>query len=172
MNAHTHTHTPHARFAIISKHGGIYLDTDVEPVHNMDPLIDYIGAFLVCDTPSTETNIILKSCELRERVANAMLGFPPGHYLPVTQYQKVVEASWKRIRAGKLGINVEETGPALWNRVALTVKPENVTFVGTQTFQPCKRKRRLRWTCKASDYANSTDVFGMHKFEFSWAKYR
>jgi hypothetical protein len=109
----------------------VYLDTDVDPVHNMDPLIDYIGPFLVCDTPSTEEHILLDTCSVQERVANAMIGFPPGHYLLVKQLKLVVEKSWARINAGKFGINAHETGPNLWNQVSLTVKPQNVTFIGT-----------------------------------------
>jgi len=152
------------RWTILERFGGVYLDADVDPVRNMNVLLEYFGPFVVCDTESSESHINMDSC--KTRVANAIIGLPANHDLVYATFIKVVEASWLRIFEGKLKINVAVSGPAAFSDDAKALK--NVTFLGRQTFQPCWGKGKQKQLCTHTDFTSRSDVFGVHLFKFSW----
>lgn len=63
----------YARFYILYKFGGLYFDTDVQVINNMDDIVER-GPFMGCENLATGTNVASVAPGLG-------LGVPPGHSL-------------------------------------------------------------------------------------------
>lgn len=99
-----------ARLEILLEHGGIYLDVDMEPRRNLEPLLERVDAFLAWETDDVWLN-------------NAIMGCTPGHPFfarLVHQLPASVVAGGKRWRP-----NVS-TGPQFitreWRRAGFDVE--------------------------------------------------
>lgn len=86
-----------ARYEILLRYGGVYLDTDMECVRPLEPAIAGLEAFL--------------GLERRDLMGNAILGCVAGHPWMVG----VVEALPEAVRQNWL--TLEQTGPAFLTRV-------------------------------------------------------
>lgn len=68
-----------ARYEILYRLGGVYIDTDVEPIKNIEPIIGGLDAFI--------------GREDRKIVCNAIIGVIPG-YPMLKEVVRDIEASW------------------------------------------------------------------------------
>ncbi len=102
------------RYEILSRHGGVYLDTDVECRRPLDPLLEGVSAFAAWEAP--------------HRVGTAVLGSAPGHPAFVDAAREARET------AGLGPDSAFSTGPGFLT-VVLAEHPD-VTIFDSSLFYP------------------------------------
>jgi mannosyltransferase OCH1-like enzyme len=124
------------RYEICARHGGVYIDTDFEPLRPIEPILAGVRSF--------------QADELEDRPCNALLGCVADDPF----YQKVVESLPASIRRG--GDIVETTGPAFLKRVI-------ADFFGPhrrRVDDPAPGVEGRRWRITSSD--GSRSLHGFH----------
>jgi hypothetical protein len=159
------------RYHIMLRYGGVYLDTDVLAVHDFTSLLsDFNSTFTVCQTPwiepVSETEITgVTDCE---SIINAIIAAPPQHAALKCAADKSLAYTMERISDSSFNnaYDVLGTGPACWTSC---VKQENnVEVLPSWTFLPCSFFSR--GACKAEDYTQLPNVFGVHEWTWSWGR--
>lgn len=130
-----------ARFAILASIGGVYIDTDVECLRSLDPLLKGVQAFAGWET--------------EHRLGTAVLGGGPGHPL----FEEL--AAFAQVTAGRSINNVESTGPGLLTLMAAD-RP-NVTRFERELFYP------YRWDERHRRDESFPDSYAVHHWSLSWA---
>jgi mannosyltransferase OCH1-like enzyme len=124
------------RYEICARYGGVYIDTDFEPLRPIEPILAGIRSF--------------QADELDDRPCNAILGCVAGDPF----YRKVVESLPASIRRG--GDIVETTGPAFIKRVI-------ADYLGPQrkcVDDPAPGVEGRRWRVASAD--GSRSLHGFH----------
>jgi mannosyltransferase OCH1-like enzyme len=130
------------RYEILNRHGGVYVDTDVECLRSLEPLVENASAFAAYARPGL--------------IGSAVVGAVPGH-------PAIAETlSMVRERAGS-GSQVEATGP-----VALTSVLRNapdVEIFGRETFYPLDY-----WEIPFADAQGDVvaDAYAIHHWHATW----
>lgn len=130
------------RYTILLRHGGVYVDTDVECRRSFDSLLRGVRAFAALEVPG--------------RIGTAVLGAAPGH--PV--YEQALEG----IRA-RLGTGISSphaTGPYYLSEVIEAVG--GVTVFEAGVFYP------YLWTEPERAGEAFPDAYAVHHWAASWMK--
>lgn len=150
-----------ARYYILSKFGGLYLDTDIDPVH---PLPSYLAdqSFAVCAEYHTDNS----SCK---RVGNAVIGVRLDHR---NILKSVAESALKNSRkmlkhyGGAYKGFYRSTGPLHLSKTILS----NISvfrIVDSKHFFPCSWTKKH--SCEKNSFQDDDDIIGMHRWDHSWA---
>jgi inositol phosphorylceramide mannosyltransferase catalytic subunit len=130
-----------ARYSILARFGGVYIDTDVECRRPIDPLLDGVGAFAAWET--------------EHRLGTAVLGAAPGQPL----FEDLAEFS---LLTSTMSIdNVESTGPGLLTLLA--ADHPAVTRFDRELFYP------YRWDEREHRDEAFPDAYAVHHWSLSWA---
>jgi mannosyltransferase OCH1-like enzyme len=130
------------RYAILGRYGGVYVDTDVECLRSLEPLIEDASAFAAYARPGL--------------IGSAVVGAVPMHPAIVRTFEVVSQ------RAGS-GSQVEATGP-----IALTgvlKDAADVRLFGRETFYPLDY-----WEIPFADAAGDVvaDAYAIHHWHATW----
>lgn len=143
--ARTRTHSELSnlmRYEILSRHGGVYVDTDVECLRGLDPLLQGVEAFA--------------ALEREGRVGNAVLGAVPEHPAFVRA------ARLARRTLGRGAHSVDANGPYLMSLI-LEQEP-SVTIFGAHLFYP------YRWDEPERRHEAFPDAYMVHHWAKSWGE--
>jgi mannosyltransferase OCH1-like enzyme len=124
------------RYEILAKHGGIYIDSDFEPLRPIEPILKGVASF--------------QADELDDRPCNAILGCVAGDPF----YTAVLKAIPDSIQRG--GDIVATTGPGLLKRVIADFLGEGRRKVD----DPATGVEQRRWRIESSDGLRS--IHGFH----------
>ncbi|HTA96332.1 MAG TPA: glycosyltransferase [Solirubrobacteraceae bacterium] len=130
------------RYEVLRRFGGIYVDTDVECLQSLEPLLCGVDAFA--------------ALEGEGRVGNAILGSTPGHRAFVRAAQLA------RRTLGTGAHSVDANGPYLLSLI-LEQEP-SVTIFGAHLFYP------YRWDEPERRHEAFPDAYMVHHWAKSWAE--
>jgi hypothetical protein len=128
------------RYELLSRYGGVYVDTDVECLRPLTPLLRGIDAFAALEGPG--------------RVGTAVLGSIAGH---------PAFARAARIARGTLGLgahSADANGPYFFSLIL--EQERNVAILGQQQFYP------YRWNEPARRHEAFPDAYAVHHWAGSW----
>lgn len=130
------------RYEILYRFGGVYVDTDVECLRPIEPLVAEASAFAAYARPNV--------------IGSAVLGAVPGH----PAIGRVLEAVCTG--AGS-GAQVEATGPVALTRILQHA--EDVELFGSDTFYPLDY-----WEIpfRGEDVTDVGDAFAIHHWHATW----
>jgi glycosyl transferase-like sugar-binding protein len=129
------------RYEILRRHGGVYVDTDVESLRPIDPLLDGASAFAGWEGP--------------ESVGTAILGAVPGHPL-------FEDAAREALPNAGLGANSPEaTGPRFFTLVVADHR--NVRLFDSKLFYP------FNWEELNRRGESFPEAYAVHHWRLSWA---
>jgi LPS sulfotransferase NodH len=134
-----------ARYEIVCRYGGVYLDTDMECLQSLEPLLTDVEAFIASEEP-----------DKLEPLATVILGATPGH--PWLQ-----DAIAKLPRAVATGFgNLHQTGPVFITSV--TAERPDVTIFPERFFRH-DRRLPVRETYAVHHGVQSWGDAGLAKYE-------
>ena len=134
-----------ARYEILYRFGGIYVDTDMECLRSLEPLLQGVEAFIASEDPDSMTHLNV-----------AILGATPGH-------PWLAELIARLPRAFEIGWGIQnETGPVFVR--SLTVGRPDVTVFPERLFQHVERTP-YEETYAVHHSAHSWREVGRTKFE-------
>ena len=128
------------RYEVLRRHGGVYVDTDVECRRPIEPLLRGIDAFAVLELPG--------------RVGTAVLGAVPGH----TVFERAAREARRTLGLGEH--SADANGPYFLSLV-LEQQP-GVAILGADTFYP------FRWNQPERRNGQFPDAYGVHHFSETW----
>ncbi len=147
----------------VMTHGGIYLDTDVELLKPLDPLLRH-SAFI-----SYQTDARFKDKPgADEWVNSAVFGAEPGHWFPTEVYQALMSSAggWKDQGAW--------TGPGVATEVlrrhGLMPPQDAPATVRDVTVLPRRAFHPYHWSQDPSEAEITEDTFGIHHWAGSWTE--
>jgi glycosyl transferase-like sugar-binding protein len=139
--ARSHSETSNSmRYEILRRHGGVYVDTDVDCQRSIEPLLAGVEAFAAWESP--------------HRLGNAVLGAVPGH--PVFE----LAALESRLTLGTSIHSVESTGPGFLTLIAAD-RPL-LTVFDTGLFYP------FRWDEDERRNDSFPGAYAVHHWAKSW----
>jgi mannosyltransferase OCH1-like enzyme len=141
-----------ARYEILLRHGGIYLDTDFECYRNIEPLLAGLDAFLAC-----EDDVL---------VCGAIVGATPNNPL-IRELVERLPASYEAFPEMEPRAQSERCGPRFVTRVyqelqARSVEPHRLHVYPQEYFFP-----HLWWERERSG-EHSPEAYARHYWEASW----
>jgi hypothetical protein len=128
-----------ARYEVLRRHGGVYVDTDMECLRPLDPLLEGVRVFAAYEVPG--------------RLCNAVLGTIPGHPA-MEQLVRLVD------RTSGTGHFPSSTGPPLVTQVLETIP--DVTLFGPERFYP------YLWDEPQGNAGSYPDAYAVHHWAMSW----
>jgi mannosyltransferase OCH1-like enzyme len=128
------------RYEILARYGGVYVDSDFEPLRPIEPILAGVNSF--------------QADELDDRPCNAILGCVPGDPF----YAAVVAAIPDSIRRG--GDIVATTGPGLLKRVMADYLGEGRRKI----HDPAPGVEQRRWRVESVDGQRSIHGFAWSVF--------
>jgi len=129
-----------ARYEVLLRHGGIYVDTDIEPLRPLAPLLD-AGAFAAYE----DSNYI----------AIGVMGCTPGHPLFAEMIRRIPE---NMLKGGSVNM---QTGPMLFTRIIHSANWDGLRLYPPKTFYP--------YSWKEDDPGiYPEDTFLVHHWASSW----
>ena len=128
------------RYEVLSRFGGVYVDTDVECRRNLEQLLAGVQAFAALELPG--------------RVGTAVLGGVPGHAAFVRA------ARLARQTVGLGPHSADATGPYLMTLIA--EQEPDVTIFGAETFYP------YLWDEPERAGRDFPDAYAVHHWSTSW----
>jgi hypothetical protein len=134
-----------ARYEIVQRFGGVYLDTDFECLKSIEPLLDGVEAFIASEDPDSLGHLNV-----------AILGATPGHPWMaelIARLPRAMETGWG---------NQHQAGPVFAR--SLTVGRPDVTVFSERLFQHVERAP-LPETYAVHHPADSWSEAGKAKFE-------
>jgi len=148
------------RLAVLYKYGGVYLDTDMRPIRDILPLINYFAEAdgIICH----EEVFFIK---LFPYMTNAFIACRPGSRLVGNALQLILSTDVTR---KNIGVNFL-TGPGLFGRsLNLGFEDEIIVCLPTPFFYPIswRRSRRVK-LAELSPQAKS-NCFAQHLWFKSW----
>jgi inositol phosphorylceramide mannosyltransferase catalytic subunit len=129
------------RYEILRRYGGIYVDTDVECLRPLEPLLRGVNAFAALETEG--------------RVGNAILGAVPGH----RAFERAAQLARRTLGTG--AHSVDANGPYLLSLI-LEQEP-SVTIFAARLFYP------YRWDEPERRHEAFPDAYMVHHWAKSWA---
>lgn len=115
------------RYELLNRFGGVYVDTDMECLRPIEPLLDSVEAFAAWEAP--------------DRLGNAILGFTPGHPAVALTLEHAYGALQSQ-RAGR----IRTAGPTVTRAFK---GRSDVTVFGVERFYPPVRRKEARWLSDA-----------------------
>ena len=144
------------RYAVLAKFGGIYVDTDIVALRNIENLA--VAPFTVCERYYTNG-----SCQY---VCNAVISSMKNSTLMDRVLLHAMKETEKKISHNSSNYyDVKLTGPVMWSKYALSIN-NNVTVLPRRSFYPCYYTDKSQ--CVAEKYVNDVNVYAMHTWEKSW----
>jgi mannosyltransferase OCH1-like enzyme len=134
------------RYEVLRRHGGVYVDTDVECLKPIDDLLDGVRAFAAYEVPG--------------RLCNAVMGGVPGH----PALARLLELA--ELTAGR-GHYPEATATLFLTRV---FEPfEDVTLFGPERFYPFLWEGEGE---RATEHGGrvGSDTYAVHHWAMSWKR--
>jgi hypothetical protein len=131
-----------ARVAILARHGGVYVDTDVECLRPLDGLLAGCSAFAGLEAPG--------------RLGSAVMGCVPGH--PI--FEIAAALSLDLVGLGR--DEAHATGPHLITRVFELHTGPGVAVFGSQLFYP------YTWDEPERAGEQFPDAYVVHRWSSSW----
>ena len=129
------------RYAVLARYGGVYLDTDVEPLRAFDALLPGRRAFA--------------GLELPQRLGTAVLGAEPGHPLLVRA------AAEARGTVATGAHNADANGPLFFTLVA-EQEPDGLAVLPQGNFYP------YSWTEPERRRERFPDAYCAHHWTMTW----
>jgi len=147
------------RYHVLAKYGGLYLDTDIEPIN---PLKDYMtqSSFTVCE--ESREGKCLSAC-------NAVIGVTLADATGVMQLvaNAALKKSLKLLKTtSRFSYGPGLTGPTFWSFAAFS-KDSGFKVLLPETFYPCSWRDRSK--CIKANFIDSKHVVAMHTWEHSWS---
>ena len=136
-----------ARYEIVLREGGLYVDVDFEPLRCFDEILG-------------EASLVLGE-ELPGQLNNAFFGSTPGHPLLETMVNDLPESFWEQRGGGPS----ERTGPAFLTR---TYRRWSSTTDEQVLVLPRERLYPYSWEQKHLRYAEFPAAFPVHHWALSW----
>lgn len=130
------------RYEVLHRYGGVYVDTDVECLKPLAPLLKGIDAFAALEVP--------------ERVGTAILGSVPGH--PV--FERATRLARQTLGTGTH--SPDANGPYLITLILEQEQEENVAIFGAELFYP------YLWDELERRYETFPDAYAVHHWALSW----
>ena len=150
------------RMAILSKFGGIYMDTDFWCLRNFERLLQnqYCSGF----SANEESNYDNQRFRL---VSGGLIGTVPNHPVLVAAAREIQLAS---LGDGKPNVI---TGPFFWGSM---IKKYNTSshciYVYNKTvFYPCQYGNVLECTDRFEEFQRNTNVYAIHWWKGSWTPF-
>lgn len=148
-----------ARYEILYRMGGLYVDTDFECLRNFEELHHHFELY---------TGI---SYDLTGNLFNGLIGSIPGH--PILQYciEKIGKIDWNKVTYNGSGHEIlQRTGPLLFTEAFFahastslaTVALPPIYFYPWPNFPECRRH--------AIHYIQNTEAYAVHHWHTSWLK--
>jgi hypothetical protein len=164
-----------ARYAILHRYGGFYLDADTHPVHPLGDFVAQYSPFTVCQGYNDDVGrpfVPFQDRDKCRRFANGIIATPPDHISMKTMFERAVNRTIEfglgrptdKGEGGKKseGFHSGLTGPYLWKTV---IRPDrSFTVLSMKTFLPCgfRNAARVR-SCYVKYYVDDPLVYGMHR---------
>lgn len=150
----------YVRMSVLAQHGGVYLDTDVDLIRPLDPLLDR-GAFLGFQAGEEWAH---------EMVNGAVFGAVPGHWLPREALSHFNEQLSGRRDTGAY------SGPGLLTEIlgkhGLRSYSDQPVTVDQVTVFPKRYFYPYSWNETYSDEILTPDTFAVHRWALSWVRKR
>ena len=127
------------RYEVLRRHGGVYVDTDVECLRPIDDLLDGVEAFAAYEVPG--------------RLCNAVIGAVPGH----AGFERAVELAEATVGTG---VFPEATATLFLTRV-LEAFPD-ATLFGPERFYP------YLWDEPPRPASELPEAYAIHHWAMSW----
>ena len=150
------------RMAILSKHGGVYMDTDFWCLRNFERLLknQYCSGFCANEESSFDNQAF-------RLISGGLIGTTPNHPVLVAAAREIQLAS---LGDGKPNVI---TGPFFWGSI---IKRYNTSsqciYVYNKTvFYPCHYENVLECTERFEEYERNTNVYAIHWWKGSWTPY-
>lgn len=137
-----------ARYEIVLREGGLYVDTDYEPLRALDGLLDGSELVLAEEEPGI--------------FSNALFGASPGHPVLSAVVAGLSESHFAR--AGE--ISPQRTGPHYWTRSVRRALAEHPHL----TYQVLTREQVMpySWTQPHLRHADFPEAWAVHHWAKSW----
>lgn len=156
------------RYHAVLRFGGVYLDTDTQPVHNFTPLLDmFNSSWTVCQTPWIKPDAAARIAPVPacESIICAMIAAPPDHPALRCAAEKSLAYTVRALQQGtQHSFDAAETGPVRWTKCVR--EHAGMTVLPSWTFLPCDFW--ARGTCNTKAYKDFPNVYGMHEWAWSW----
>lgn len=174
-----------ARYAILLRFGGVYVDTDVVPIRPLDPLLLGLDNFTICEepmlamravdelgsnwtteqSPASDLVVPWNRCKF---VCTAVIGLKPQNpavfealAVSFVNTDKVLN---DQSRTGKkYPYSPLISGPPVWTDAA---RKNGMNALYSDTFYPCSYLDTS--TCIKSKFANQSTTFAMHRWAKTW----
>lgn len=134
------------RYEVVNQRGGVYLDTDVECIRNIETLVATCDAFVGQERPD----------ERGPHYGNAIIGARPGH----PAIDTVIDALPRSFAENSNRTISEQTGPDFLTRVL--VGRSDMKFFPYRYFYP------LDWYEIGTRPRAVEDVYAIHHYTLSW----
>mmetsp|Transcript_13524 Transcript_13524/g.34030 ORF Transcript_13524/g.34030 Transcript_13524/m.34030 type:complete len:353 (+) Transcript_13524:274-1332(+) len=162
------------RYVVLAEHGGLYLDTDFEPIHPVGPLLEAMGnGFAVCGVNNRDLcagnsraweGIFAKSC-FRGTVVNGVIASVPGGEAVSLAAHHAIRDSLKILKGSQEKSWIAATGPPMWGSI---VRKTRIRLLCARTFLQCRFSQRLTAKCNSSLYTNFPYSYANHLWAASW----
>lgn len=168
------------RYSVLNKFGGVYMDTDVEVVKNIEPLrnILHYQAFTVCANPRVDvpisatinmeinrnaSGLVMKDCKT---AGPAVIASAPGHPAIAKTLETSVRNSKRALQLGR-DYDRDVSGTYVWSPNARY--SDTVAILYSSTFFPCKGH------CSKESHPRemylqpgNAHVFAVHRSDNTW----
>jgi hypothetical protein len=145
------------RYHVLARYGGIYIDTDIQPLRQI-PAHIMEAPFTVCEFPRSR-----RPCQIAcNAVIGAAIGMPQMYEVAAKSLQNSID-KLTREPTGMYDLRV--SGPSFWSRWGL--KPP-FRVLPSKTFYPCDWRDRTR--CIARLFKNDQETVAMHTWKHTWGK--
>ena len=188
------------RYYILRDYGGIYLDSDIRPLHKLDPLLSLTdgtstttsgggGAFGLCEDPIharaskvVGTNPFIQDPTIPcNSFANGIIGSIKNHPALID----IAKISWdntiEHVQKHKKNLKIQRrqfyvTSDTLLSKVGPRVwtpiaQKYNITILRGYTFIPCEVYHVKHNLCNVSQLKLDPIVLGVHGYSTSWRKH-
>lgn len=139
------------RLEVLLHHGGVYVDSDVEPLRSIDPLLD-VGPVWCC----TEDG---------RHLTDAVIAAEKGHDAVRFALMRALGLMTGAYRRDDPMPNAQATGPL--NLTAAWRDRHDVTVLSARHFYPIGYTEKSQ--LETFDVDEHPDSFGVHHWAFSWA---
>lgn len=176
------------RYQILLRYGGVYLDTDLVAIRNMEPLLSLPGsatieAFGVCENPFVE---VAKSAEsvsseavspidliwdesingTCKTICNCVIGAIPNASVIASATRKSMRRTRAALRNNKNAkYSLRHSGPAMWTGV-VHEHINTTAILQSFVFLPCHYYSKD--DCVRETFSSDPRVIGMHQWDGSW----
>jgi hypothetical protein len=160
------------RYHVLERYGGIYLDTDIVPLHSLWQLRQarFGPVFSVCENPNnlkvrhSLDGYIVDDCEL---VNNAVIGGMAHHPVFQAAIKMAMRNTLRELETNPGGqYKLKTSGPPVWTKAVREHEHDDVKVLHPSLFFPCSWENKQ--DCQVSRFQNVPHIYGMHQWTMSW----